>query len=617
MYTKAPYLLQGKKPFSKELYLPFETLVDLLESRTLQQPDQLGFTFLADGEKQEVNLTYKQLDLQARAIAASLQARVSEGERVLLLYPSGLEYITAFFGCLYAGVIAIPVYPPKRNQKMSRLKAIVTDANPTLALTVTPLLDNIQERFAEHPELASLSCLATNNIDINQALNWQKPYLERRTIAFIQYTSGSTGTPKGVIVNHKNILHNSEYIQTAFQLTPKSVSVSWLPIFHDMGLIDGILQPLYTGFHGVFMSPDAFVRKPLRWLEAISHYRATHCGGPNFGYELCLDKIDIDQRTSLDLSSWLTAYSGAEPIRSETLKRFSKFFDPCGFKAQFLYPCYGMAETTLMVSGGFVDSKPIYLRVQANELENNHIIVVDNDSQNIKELVGCGRTWLDTKIIIADPETLNKTSSDQVGEILVSSASVAQGYWNKPEETKKTFQAYLADTGEGPFLRTGDLGFIRNGELFITGRLKDLIIIRGRNHYPQDIELTVEQSNLALRPNCGGAFSVEVNGEEELVIVQEVKRECLRKIDIDEVSRCIRRAVVEEHELQVYDVVLIKTTSIPKTSSGKIQRSACKQKYLNGEFEMIKGRMHSTLMEQKFATEYNTEASNTNSLAIL
>lgn len=610
------YVPKGKETFP-EVDLPFESFVDLLQSRALKQPSRLVFTFLADGEKEEFHLTYKQLDLQARAVAAFLQARVAVGERVLLLYPSGLDYITAFFGCLYAGVIAIPIYPPKRNQKMSRLKAIVTDANATVALTVTSLLDNIQERFAENPELARLSCFATNNIASNQASNWQKPDLESNTIAFLQYTSGSTGTPKGVIVNHKNILHNSEYIKTAFQLTPKSVSVSWLPIFHDMGLIDGILQPLYTGFHGVLMSPDAFVRKPIRWLEAISDYRATHCGGPNFGYELCVEKIDMEQRITLDLSSWLTAYSGAEPIRSETLKRFSQFFAPSGFKAQFFYPCYGMAETTLMVSGGPVENKPVYLRVQADELENNHIVVAENDFQNIKELVGCGRTWLDTKVVIADPETLNKTPSDQVGEILVSSPSVAQGYWNKPEETRKTFQAYLGDTGEGPFLRTGDLGFIRNGELFITGRLKDLIIIRGRNHYPQDIELTVEQSNLALRPNCGAAFTVEVNGEEELVIVQEVKREHLRKIDIDEVTRCIRRAVVEEHELQVYEVVLIKTTLIPKTSSGKIQRSACKQKYLNGEFEMIKGKMQSTLIEQEFAIESNTEVSHSNLLAIL
>ncbi len=617
MYVKPSRIFKGEKTFSNEVDLSFDSFVDLLQSRSLQQPHKLAFTFLADGEKEEAHLTYEELDLRAKAIAASLQARVSVGERALLLYPSGLEYIAAFFGCLYAGVIAIPVYPPKRNQKMSRLEAIVTDANATLALTVTPLLDNIQERFAKHPKLARLSCLATDSIASNQASNWQKTDLQRHTIAFLQYTSGSTGTPKGVIVSHKNLLNNSEYIKTAFQLTPKSVSVSWLPIFHDMGLIDGILQPLYTGFHGVLMSPDAFVRKPLRWLQAISHYGATHSGGPNFGYELCLEKIDIDQRATLDLKYWLTAYSGAEPIRSETLKRFSKFFAPCAFEDQFFYPCYGMAETTLMVSGGSVESKPAYLRVQANELEKNQIVVADNDSQDFRELVGCGRTWLDAKVVIADPETLNKTSSDQVGEILVSGASVAQGYWNKPEETKKTFQAYLADTGEGPFLRTGDLGFIRNGELFITGRIKDLIIIRGRNHYPQDIELTVEQSNLALRPSCGAAFTVEVNGEEELVIVQEVKREHLRKIDVDEISRCIRRAVVEEYELQVYEVVLIKTTLIPKTSSGKIQRSACKQKYLNGEFEMIKSRMQSTPIEQKFATGSETEVPNTNPLKIL
>lgn len=616
MYTKDSHRLEEKRNFSNEVDLPFKTLVDLLQLRALEQAHQHAFTFLIDGETQEVHLTYAELDLHARAIAATLQACVSEGERALLLYPSGLEYIAAFLGCLYAKVIAVPVYPPKRNQKMSRLESIVADAKATVALTVTPLLDNIQERFARHSELAQLSCLATNIIASNQALNWQKPDLDSDTIAFLQYTSGSTGNPKGVIVSHKNLLYNLEYIKTAFQLTPKSVSVSWLPIFHDMGLIDGILQPIYTGFNGVLMSPDAFVKKPLRWLQAISHYRATHSGGPNFGYALCLDKIDRDQRTSLDLRCWLTAYNGSEPIRAKILRRFSEFFAPCGFKSQFFYPCFGMAEATLMVSGGCVETKPVYLAVEDSELKKNRIVVAEDNSPKIRHLVGCGRTWLDMKVVIADPVTLRQTSPDEVGEIWVSGASVAQGYWNQPEETEKTFQAYLADTGEGPFLRTGDLGFIRNGELFITGRIKDLIIIRGRNHYPQDIESTVEQSNLALRLNCGAAFTVEVDGEEKLVIVQEVNREHLRKIDVDEVSRCIRRAVFEEHELQVYDVVLIKTTSIPKTSSGKIQRSTCRQKYLNGELEVIKRKMQSNPIPQQLATKPDTVPSS-NSLVIL
>ncbi|NEN92720.1 MAG: aminotransferase class I/II-fold pyridoxal phosphate-dependent enzyme [Okeania sp. SIO3H1] len=588
---------------------PSKNLVELLQLRALQQPHQVAFTFLVDQE--EIVITYAELDLRAKAIAAFLQAHTSLGDRALLLYPSGLKHIAAFFGCLYAGVIAIPAYPPKQNRKMSRLESIVNDSKAKVVLTETSLLNNIRRRFAQYLESESLSCLATDIVVSELASDWKKPNIDGHTTAFLQYTSGSTGTPKGVIVSHENLLYNSEYIKTAFQLTSKSVSVSWLPIFHDMGLVDGILQPLYTGFHGILMSPDSFVSNPLLWLQAISRYRATHCGGPNFGYDLCLDKVRSDLRDTLDLSSWLTAYSGGEPVRAETLKRFSDFFAPCGFKPQFFYPCFGMAESTLMISGGSPADKPVYLTVRASKLEENCIVTADENTQDIRQFVGCGGTWLDTKVVIADPDTLKQTPFNQVGEILVKGTSIARGYWNKPEETEKTFKAYLTDTGEGPFLRTGDLGFINNGELFITGRIKDLIIIRGRNYYPQDIETTVEQSDLSLRLNCGAVFTIDLDGAESLVIVQEVKREYLRKIDVTELSKRIRRAVFEEYELQVHEVVLIKTASIPKTSSGKIQRSACKQKYLNGELKILLGKTEANVPQQnKLSTGPKSSSSN-------
>ncbi|ACC81529.1 hybrid non-ribosomal peptide synthetase/type I polyketide synthase [Nostoc punctiforme] len=563
------------------------TFVDLLSYRSLSQPNQIAYTFLVDGDTEEVKLTYQELDQKARAIAVELQSlKAAPGERALLLYPSGLEFIVAFFGCLYAGVLAVPVYPPRRNQRMTRLQAIVKDSEARFALTTASVLTNIQQGFAQEPELTALHCIAIDKI-VSDASNWQKPPLEKSTLAFLQYTSGSTGTPKGVIVTHGNLLQNSEYIKSAFELTPNSVSVTWLPSFHDMGLIDGVLQPLYTGFPSVMMSPASFVQQPIRWLKAISDYKATHCGGPNFGYELCVSKITPEQRANLDLSSWCSAYSGAEPVRRETLEKFAATFKSSGFQAKFFYPCYGMAEATLMISGGGVADEPVYCVVDPKALEKNQIIQVSEDTPKVKHLVGCGYAWLDTKIAIANPQSLTLCAPEQVGEIWVSGSSIAKGYWNRPEQTKETFHAYLADTAEGPFLRTGDLGFLKDGQLFITGRLKDVVIIRGCNHYPQDIELTVEQSHQALKAGSGAAFSVDIDGEEQLVIVQEVERTYLRHLNLDEVVEAIKTSVSQIHELQVYAVLLLKTGSIPKTSSGKIQRHACRAGFLAGTLNAL------------------------------
>ena len=562
-------------------------LVDLLRQRAQNQPDRTAYIFLEDGETETGSFTYRELDQQAQAIAARLQSLVAPGERALLLYPSGLKFIAAFFGCLYAGIVAVPAYPPRRNQKMFRLQAIVEDAQTKVALTTKELLSSIESRFAEDRELAEVSWLATDNIASEEMLVWQEPVSNSKTLAFLQYTSGSTGTPKGVMVSHKNLLHNSEYIKQAFELTPDSVSVSWLPSFHDMGLIDGILQPLYTGFLGVLMPPTAFVQQPIQWLRAISRYKATHCGGPNFGYELCINNITPEQRDTLDLSSWCSAYSGAEPIRRETLERFAAVFESCGFRPNFFYPCYGMAEASLMVSGGMVKDEPIYCTLESDALKQNRIIKASSDTENVSHLVGCGRAWLDTNIVIVDPESLTRSAPNQVGEIWVSGSSVAQGYWNRPEQTAETFQAQLPNTDAGLFLRTGDLGFLQNGELFVTGRLKDLIIIRGRNHYPQDIELTVERCHPVLRPTCGAAFSIEVDGEEQLVLAQEIDRQYLRKLNVDEVVKAIRRAVIEHHELEVHTILLLKTGKIPKTSSGKIQRRACKANFLADSLDIV------------------------------
>jgi acyl-CoA synthetase (AMP-forming)/AMP-acid ligase II len=562
-------------------------LVELLHRRAEYQTNRRAYTFLRDGHIAEDYLTYGELDRQARTIGAYLQDLGATGERVLLLYPPGLAYIAAFFGCLYAGAIAVPLYPPRPNRSDPRLHAVLKDTQATIALTDTTIWANLPQRFSHAPDLAALQWLVTDTLagDLDSA--WRHPDVNRHSLAFLQYTSGSTATPKGVMVSHGNLLHNLEAIKQALEFQPSSVSVTWLPGFHDMGLIGGILEPLYAGCLGVLMPPLAFLQQPVRWLQTISAYQDVISGGPNFAYDLCVQRIRPEQLATLDLSRWRCAFNGAEPVRPETLERFEAAFNSCGFQASSFYPCYGLAETTLLTAGGLVTDQPVYQTVQAGALEQDRVVEAAEAAQGGKRLVGCGRSWLDAKIVIADPESLMGCPAGVVGEIWVSGLSVAQGYWNRPQETADTFQAFLAGSGEGPFLRTGDLGFLHNGELFVTGRIKDVIIIRGRNYYPQDIELTVASSHPALPLDRGAAFSMMMGGEERLVIVQEVARPYLRQLNLAEVIGAIRQAVAEQHDLQVQAIVLLKPGSIPKTSSGKIQRRACRAGFLEGSLAVV------------------------------
>jgi acyl-CoA synthetase (AMP-forming)/AMP-acid ligase II len=587
----------------------FSTLVELLSYRAQNQPEQKAYAFLLrDGEKEEISLTYPELDQKARAIASHLQSLGVSGERALLLYPPGLDFITAFLGCLYAGVVAVPAYPPRKNMNFLRLQAIITDAQATVVLTTSSLLADLGSQWAENPELPTMHWLSTDDIDSNLSSDWQEPRLEKDTLAFLQYTSGSTGTPKGVMISHGNLLSNQRAIKIGFGHTDKTIFVGWLPLFHDMGLIGNVLQPLYLGIPSILMSPVAFLQKPLRWLQAISRYKATTSGGPNFAYDLCVRKITPEERSRLDLSRWEVAFNGAEPVRSETLERFANYFAECGFRKEALYPCYGMAETTLFVSGGLKTSPPLLYQVEAAALEENQVVAA-NSEEGTSTIVGCGRTWLDEKIAIVDPQSLTLCPPSQVGEIWVSGSSVAAGYWRRPEQTTETFQAYLSDTGAGPFLRTGDLGFLQDEELFITGRLKDVIIVRGQNHYPQDIELTVQNSHPALRFDGGAAFTVEQKGQQRLVIVQEVERTSLRRLNIKEVVGNITESVIDHHGLQMYATVLIKPGSIPKTSSGKIQRHACRRGFLDGSLNVVEdcnGSLQHQVKLQKLETDVNS-----------
>ncbi|MCW5312701.1 AMP-binding protein [Nostoc sp. KVJ3] len=561
------------------------TVVDLLHQRSLTQPDTIAFTFLEDGETQQSTLTYQQLHRRSWAIASQLQALNLNGERALLLYPPGLDYLTAFFGCLYAGVVAVPAYPPRNQRKTPRISAITTDAQPSIALTTTAMLPTLQSILAQQTNLERLKWLTTDDIAPGLEDGWQQPKINPDTLAFLQYTSGSTGTPKGVMLSHGNLLHNAAMTYQIMEHSPSSKFVSWLPVYHDMGLIGGILQPLYGGFPCILMSPTAFLQRPYRWLQAISHYKGTTSGSPNFAYELCIQKITPEQKQTLDLSSWSVAFNGAEPIRQDTLERFADAFAECGFRPEAFYPCYGMAEATLMISGGIKKVSPPCKTVVKSALSRNQVVEANTESEDIQSFVGCGQTLPQQQIAIAHPDTLTRCQPDEVGEIWVSGPSVGQGYWHRQEETEQIFHAYLQDTASGPFLRTGDLGFLHNGELFITGRAKDLIIIRGRNLYPQDIELTTERSHSSLRLGSCAAFAVEVAHEERLVVVQEL--EFRAKPNFEEVTATIRQAIAEVYDVQVYAVVLIKPGSIPKTSSGKIQRRATKANFLANKLEVI------------------------------
>lgn len=562
------------------------TIVELLRWRAQTEPCLAAYTYLVDGETRTKTLTYKSLDQQARAIAAQLQTLAQPGERALLLYPPGLDFITAFFGCLYAGVVAVPAYPPRANRPEPRLRAMMADAQATLSLTTTQILTTIGHRLQQESGFQTLQWLSTDQSEMAEAEAWREPVLQADSLAFLQYTSGSTSTPRGVMISHDRLLYNLAQVQHRLQISTEDIGVSWTPLHHDMGLICGILQPLFSGTPLILLSPTAVAERPMRWLQAISHYRATMSGGPTFAYQFCLDRTTAEERANLDLSRWRIAFCGAEPVRASTLEQFATAFAPAGFRRTAFYPAYGLAEATLVVTVGEGVATPRVCTVNRHEIEHHNVVEVSASAEPGQTFVGCGSSLPGQQLAIVDPKSLTRCPPGQVGEIWVAGPSVAQGYWQQPETTQEVFQAHLADTGEGPFLRTGDLGFLTDGELFITGRLKELIILRGLNYYPQDIEETAVRSHTALQPDGGAAFSVVADGEEQLVLVHEVKRNH-RNADVNEVARAIRLAVAAEQEIAVYAVVLVRLGAIPRTTSGKTQRGLCRAAFLAGRLEQI------------------------------
>ncbi|HEY6804818.1 MAG TPA: amino acid adenylation domain-containing protein [Pyrinomonadaceae bacterium] len=584
---------------------PFSTLVDLLEWRARFQAERVAYTFLVDDGTEQINLNWDQLHRKAVLIGRRLIEMDAAGKTVLLLYPSDLEYVAAFFGCLYAGATAVPAYPPRLNRTLHRLQAIVADSQAAVALSVSSIRERVEPLCNQVPGLNSLSWLTTDDLAEDPQQEWCRPLITEEMPAFLQYTSGSTSQPKGVIVSHGNLMHNEQLIQQAFNQSESSVIVGWLPLYHDMGLIGNVLQTLYVGARCVLMSPTAFLQSPFRWLQAISMAKATTSGGPNFAYDLCVRKVNEERRAQLDLSSWKVAFNGAEPIRPATLKRFAKAFASCGFKPEAFHPCYGLAEATLFVSGKATRGLPKVESFSAAELIKNRVRGANGSGSEAKSLVSCGVSFGSQKLIVVNPETSVECAAGEVGEIWLAGPSVAGGYWNQPEATAYTFHAKLAGKSDEMFLRTGDLGFLHEGELYVTGRLKDLIIIRGLNHYPQDIEQTAEFSHALLRPGCSAAFSLEVEGEERLVIVLEVQRN--RTASEQEIVDAIRQRVAEEHEVQVYAVALIRQGTIGKTSSGKIQRNATRHAFVAGKLEVEFEWRESSKTDQVAAAEVKAD----------
>lgn len=570
-------------------FAPYGSWVDLTQARAEQLADQMAYCFLKEGQTTNQTITYKVLAQRAQAGAIYLQNHTKHGDRVLLMFPAGIDFIVALLSCFYANVIAVPVAIPRNQRSLYQFQNIFADTEPEAILTEHATLQAVQSFL---PQLSpQLNWILIEQFQTASGADWDSAGT-LQPIAALQYTSGSTGNPKGVMLSHANLLYNVGQIAAARKPQPEDHLVCWLPAFHDWGLIGFLLHALYSGTPCTFMDPLAFLQNPFRWLQTISQTRATFSGAPNFAYDLCSRMITPQQRETLDLSTWKAALVGAEPIHAETLEKFASLFEQTGFRREAYVPCYGLAESTLWVSGTVEPLAPFYLQVSAAALQQQQVRAAETN-EIAQVLVGCGPVVGDHEIFIVDPTQQVSCPPDVIGEVWVRGSSVAQGYWQQDEETTKTFQAYLASTGEGPFLRTGDLGFLHQGELFITGRLKEIIIIAGRNYYPQDIERSVESSHPDLRVGHGAAFAITHNRQDCLVVLHEAALG--RRPDWKQVIGLIQKNIVQTHGLSAYAILILKPGTIPKTSSGKIMRRACSELFLEQKLQSLASWQHTVL----------------------
>lgn len=565
------------------------TLIDLVRQRAEDTPEQ-GYRYLRDGVTVGESLTYRELDQDARRIGAALQAEgVKPGSRLLLLFAPGLEFIRAFFGCLYAGAAAVPIEPlnPQQLERtLHRLRMIVGDCRPEWVLTSSDFRKVATAIMPLAPELASAKWVVASECSEIDPGSWSAPPTRGNDLALVQYTSGSTRQPHGVMLDHSNLMHNQELIRIGFRHRHRElVVVTWLPVYHDMGLTGMMMQPLYVGGTCVMMAPIEFLMSPYKWLAAISTFGATTSGAPNFAYELCTKKITEEQLETLSLATWQVAFCGAEPVLASTLDRFAARFAPCGFKKAAFVPCYGLAEASLLVSGTSRDHDPVLLAVDDDELRRGR--VVPSTKEGARRLVGCGTAVGDQDVAIVDSEG-TRVESGRIGEIWIRGKSVGSCYWDRPDATRETFGARLKGDDGGPFLRTGDLGFVgERGELFIVGRTKDLIIVRGVNYYPQDLEATAETSWQGLRPGCSAAFALERGGTEAAVVVCEYDARESPDGSWNAAVDAVRGGVAQEYGLALDRVVIVSRGQVPKTPSGKVQRSLARTQYLEGALEVL------------------------------
>jgi acyl-CoA synthetase (AMP-forming)/AMP-acid ligase II len=533
-------------------------MIDLLRDRAATQPDDPAFTFLDAGEGEGASLTWRALERRSRAIGTAIARRVDPGARVLVMLPPSIDFVPAFFGVLYAGGIAVTAYPPtggRADRTAERLRGMISDSGVSLL---------VGSRKSEAPEAespkaeAALPWLDLASVDDDLADEWRAPGLTGQSLAFLQYTSGSTSAPRGVMVSHANLLHNLAMTHRDGAYDRDSVSISWLPVNHDMGLINGVLQPVFSGCHAYLMAPATFLQRPVRWLQAISRYGGTHSGGPNFAYELCARRVSDADAATLDLGGWRVAYNGSEPVRRGTLEAFQAKFGERGFRWEALCPAYGLAESTLLVTSVPAGVAPQF---RGDAVASGLL----NDPAS--------------RIVIVDPTTRRPAAHGTAGEIWVSSGSVAQGYWNRPQDTFETFRAFTNDH-QGPFLRTGDLGVIEHGRLFITGRMKDVLNVRGVKHHPHDVEITAERAHPSLRAGCCAAVGIQVDGEERIALVAELdsrEKGHADGVDLSPVLIAIRIAVASAHAISLYRVSLVRAGTLPKTTSGKLQRFLCRE----------------------------------------
>jgi len=565
------------------------TIIGKLCHHARNVPSAVAFRYLQDGNSLYQELTYRDLLESAAAVAELLKSVADPGSRIMLFFPPGLAYVKAFYGCLLADMVAVPLYPPRRNTKSDRILNVAQSCESVIALTTDSELANVQASWQEQNNAGiPLSFYATDSLPaVHEVMNC--PVADMSATAFLQYTSGSTGAPKGVIITHENIIANLTHLSLMTGASQKDVFVNWVPMFHDLGLVSAILWPVFLAASSVLMAPATFVRTPIIWLEAISRFHGSVGGAPNFAYDLCSQKIPEADLQKLDLSSWRVAYNAAEPVRAETIITFTDRFTVCGFKAETFYPSYGMAETTVFISGGNPTAKPILATVNKKSIAAQKFETVEEDDVMATRMVACGTALTPHDVRVVDPVTCREMSDGNIGEIWFAGPSVSPGYWGLEELSKTTFGQRIADQDYNiyRYLRTGDLGVMWGGEVFITGRMKDLIILRGKNYYPQDIEYSASAAHVALQQGHCAAFSIDEDNVERLVIVAELKREYFRTIDAAEVISLIRQRIMLDHEVNVDCLVLVKPHKIPMTSSGKIQRKKTRQLYLEQQLDVI------------------------------